>query len=95
MILAASFDTGDINMWDNRALMYGDGVFETMRCIKQQVPLWSWHQQRLQNSLSYLQIEPPEFKVIEQVIKEQTSENQVVLRLTVFRQQQKRGRRLP
>jgi 4-amino-4-deoxychorismate lyase len=91
MILATSFDTRNESMWENRALMYGDGVFETMRCIDHKVPLWPWHLTRLQQSLDYLQIDSPDCRAIEQIIAEQTNQGQSVLRLTVFRDQQKRG----
>jgi 4-amino-4-deoxychorismate lyase len=91
MIIAASFDTNDIDMWENRGLMYGDGVFETMRSKNQKLPLWSYHQQRLQQSLAYLQMDSPDFKAIEQAIDQESTHDHGVLRLTVFRQQQGRG----
>ncbi|MCX7544636.1 aminodeoxychorismate lyase [Marinicella gelatinilytica] len=91
MILASSFDTNDIKMWQNRGFMYGDGVFETMRCVNQKVPLCTWHQQRLLQSLKYLKIEPPDMEFIKHIIKEQLSEPDAVLRLTVFRRQAERG----
>lgn len=91
MILAASFDTDDITMWENRGLMYGDGVFETMRCRRLQMPLWHWHQQRLQRSLDYLGMALPDSTAIEQAIKQQSDPGESILRLTVFRQHQQRG----
>lgn len=91
MILAASFDTSNESMWENRGLMYGDGVFETMRCIDHKIPLWPWHVKRLQQSLDYLQIDSPDCRTIERIISEQTDKSESVLRLTVFRNQQKRG----
>ncbi len=91
MIIAASFDTNDITMWENRGLMYGDGVFETMRCLNHDLPLWPYHHQRLEQSLAYLQMDLPDFKIVKKAIKKQSSEEQGVLRLTVFRQQQGRG----
>ena len=60
MILAASFDTKDPESWLNRGLMYGDGVFETMRMDHQKLPLWSFHMQRLRASLGVLGIMPPD-----------------------------------
>lgn len=42
---------------DNRGLAYGDGVFETMRVVSNQIPLLALHQQRLFNALALLGIE--------------------------------------
>ncbi len=91
MILAASFDTRDNRFWENRGLMYGDGVFETMRCSHHSVPLWPWHRQRLEQSLTFLKMDPPDFDAIMACIQNRTSPSQVILRLTVFRQHSKRG----
>ena len=33
--------------FNDRALQYGDGVFETMRIFNGQIPMWEFHQQRL------------------------------------------------
>ncbi|SMF30660.1 4-amino-4-deoxychorismate lyase [Alteromonadaceae bacterium Bs31] len=38
----------------SRAFSYGDGVFETARIISGRLPLWAFHQQRLQRGLSTL-----------------------------------------
>ncbi|GAA4819902.1 aminodeoxychorismate lyase [Marinicella pacifica] len=91
MIIGASFNTGDISQWENRCLMYGDGVFETMRYKSQRVALWPWHVARLQKSLAYLQMDLSDLTSIENCINEQTDYDQSVLRLTVFRQQSQRG----
>lgn len=34
--------------FNDRALQYGDGVFETMRIVQGEIPMWEFHQQRLQ-----------------------------------------------
>ncbi len=91
MIIGASFKTGDITLWENRALMYGDGVFETMRCQAGHVALWPWHLARLQQSLNYLKIDLPDIRAIETVFKNQQNQHQSILRLTVFRDQPQRG----
>lgn len=39
---------------DDRALQYGDGVFETFRIAKGAIPMWKYHQQRLENSQDIL-----------------------------------------
>lgn len=33
--------------FNDRALQYGDGVFETMRIVDGEIPMWDFHQQRL------------------------------------------------
>ncbi|KAA3646084.1 MAG: aminodeoxychorismate lyase [Proteobacteria bacterium] len=91
MIIAASFDLHDETMWENRALMYGDGVFETIRLVHNRMPLWAWHQQRLQQSCAYLQIKTPDLKAMAGLIQDQATESNAVIRLTVFRQQATRG----
>jgi branched-chain amino acid aminotransferase len=44
---------------DNRSFRYGDGVFETIRFHKHQMPLWNYHQQRLFGALDYLKFNVP------------------------------------
>lgn len=41
--------------WD-RAIAYGDGLFETVLVIEGKAPLWDFHQQRLQQSLQRMNI---------------------------------------
>lgn len=92
MILAASFDLNNPTMWENRGLFYGDGIFETMRTLNQHIPLWDWHYQRLQKSLHWLKIKPPDSELLTDAIyKQLQSDKSLVLRLTLFRDQNKRG----
>jgi len=39
-----------------RAFIYADGVFETMRCRRQAIPLWSYHRQRLEKAKRQLNL---------------------------------------
>lgn len=39
---------------DDRALHYGDGLFETLRLHQGHAPLWTWHRQRLEQGLAAL-----------------------------------------
>lgn len=39
---------------DDRGLLYGDGVFETMLALHGRLPFWEAHRQRLESSLSRL-----------------------------------------
>jgi 4-amino-4-deoxychorismate lyase len=45
---------------DDRALHYGDGLFETMRCVNGVAPLWRLHWQRLLAGCRALQLPPPD-----------------------------------
>ena len=38
----------------DRALQYGDGVFETLRIVDGKIPMWKYHQQRLKNAQQIL-----------------------------------------
>lgn len=47
---------GDGIRFNDRALQYGDGFFETMRIVDGEIPMWEFHQQRLswaQHSLKF------------------------------------------
>lgn len=50
---------------DNRGLRYGDGLFETMKLIKQRISLSDLHFQRLFDGLRILKIEIPAYLTIE------------------------------
>ena len=44
---------------DNRGLRYGDGLFETLRCIDGKIHLADWHIERLFHGLKLLEFELP------------------------------------
>ena len=76
----------------NRALSYGDGVFETMRFVEGKIPLWALHYQRLCHGLERLQISKPQEKVITDAIEPLISEQSAgVLKLVVYRAGDARG----
>jgi 4-amino-4-deoxychorismate lyase len=39
---------------NDRALQYGDGVFETLRIVNGSIPMWEYHLQRLKNAQNIL-----------------------------------------
>jgi 4-amino-4-deoxychorismate lyase len=39
---------------NDRALQYGDGVFETLRIVNGSIPMWEYHLQRLKNTQNIL-----------------------------------------
>ncbi|WP_395376466.1 aminodeoxychorismate lyase [Marinicella sp. W31] len=76
----------------NRAASYGDGVFETIRCVHGRMPLWSYHHQRLCRGLERLQIESPEASEINAAIDELLDDTSTgVVKLMVFRAGAARG----
>jgi len=78
-------------MGANRAFLYGDGVFESMRSVGPKVPLLSMHLDRLKASLDALRIKTENdfYKGIESAILETLKINSMTqgarIRLTVFR----------
>ena len=95
MIIGASFDVTQPEMWLNRALYYGDGVFETMRSERAAIPLLMWHQRRLANSLERLKLEPFDWQQVTKALTVLPDEfaGRCVLKLLVFRAGGGRGYR--
>lgn len=93
MILGASFATSDPEQWLNRALFYGDGIFETMRFAGGQIPLFKWHQQRMNGGLERLHLDQPDWPAIITAIGQMPKElvSSAVIKLVVFRKTQHRG----
>ena len=76
----------------NRAASYGDGVFETMRCVRGHVPLWTLHHQRLCRGLERLQIDAPSASELNAAMDELLDASSTgVLKLMVFRTGAARG----
>ena len=63
------------NEFHNRGFLYGDGFFETMRIIDQDIPLWDLHLARAKQSAEYLECEWFSFKQ-ESVLKNYILNNQ-------------------
>jgi 4-amino-4-deoxychorismate lyase len=95
MIIDASFDVNQPELWLNRALYYGDGVFETMRCHEATIPLARWHQQRLSDSLERLTLKPFDWQQVTRALSRLPDEfaRRCVLKLLVFRAGGGRGYR--
>ncbi len=94
MIVAASFDTNDPARWVNRAMQYGDGVFETMRMSAGQIGCWAWHLSRLQQGVSVLQLTDIDLAHITQQLTDfgqQHDSHDWVVKLMVFRAAQQRS----
>jgi 4-amino-4-deoxychorismate lyase len=94
MIVATSFDGTNPEKWFNRALQYGDGLFETIRFQNNQLPLWQFHQQRLTKGLAQLGLKQPDWSSISKTIEAQLAKQQTqsgIFKLTVFRAGNDRG----
>lgn len=53
----------------DRGFTYGDGLFETCRCISGRIPLWDFHRERLLGSARRLQIPVDELRLREYLDK--------------------------
>jgi 4-amino-4-deoxychorismate lyase len=54
---------------NNRALAYGDGLFETIRICQSNAPLWHYHWRRLGNGASRLNLDLPDEQGLRQAIQ--------------------------
>ena len=76
----------------NRGLNYGDGVFETMRVHRGELPMWPRHLSRLREGARRLGITMPDVDVIEACIAEMaTGVDSGVLKLLLTRGEGGRG----
>lgn len=77
---------------DNRTFRYGDGCFETLKMVKGEIPLFSLHAQRLQETMEHLQMQWPAHldaaKLLQQIGQLAVlngHQNNARIRLTFFR----------
>lgn len=81
----------------NRAIQYGDGLFETILCDKRELLYWQQHYQRLQSSSAKVKINCPDEHLLLADIKtlldniEQSSNNTYVIKIIVSRGASERG----
>ena len=81
---------------DDRGLLYGDGVFETMAVHNKVIPLWEDHWQRLVLGCERLAINVPDKSQIELEIEQlclANDEDKFVIKLIVTRGMSERGYR--
>jgi branched-chain amino acid aminotransferase len=76
----------------NRGLRFGDGLFETIKVVKGQMPLFDWHMERLNHGLATLQMQLPVHYTpdyITQIILDLCSRNNISgaarVRMTIVR----------
>lgn len=82
----------------NRALLYGDGIFETVLWVNGQSSMWPWHWQRLDRGCQQLGLRTPDEEELLAECREAVSQSGIsfnddektlsdtaVIRLTIFR----------
>ncbi|NNM50709.1 MAG: aminodeoxychorismate lyase [Pseudomonadales bacterium] len=69
----------------DRGLLFGDGLFETMRLFDQRAPLWTWHRRRLESSAQRLALSLDMTLIEHQLERHMQVLADGVLRLTVTR----------
>jgi 4-amino-4-deoxychorismate lyase len=74
-----------------RAIVYGDGLFETVLIVDGTPPLWHYHKQRLQVSLLRLGIKADITVIEQQVFSLATRTQNALLRIVVARSGGQRG----
>jgi 4-amino-4-deoxychorismate lyase len=80
----------------DRGLAYGDGLFESIRLVDAEAPLWSRHMRRLVESCERLRIPVPDTAQLRSEALEVTrGMSQSVVRITVTRGVGERGYALP
>jgi branched-chain amino acid aminotransferase len=77
---------------DNRSFRYGEGLFETMRLYRGEVPLFDYHWQRLASSLPLLYFELPVHftadylkEQIQKICRKNKLSDAARIRLTIFK----------
>ncbi len=86
-------DTITVN---DRGLLYGDGVFETMLVVDGQVPFWSYHQRRLLHACDQLRIPFDDIDTVYQQIQSLVSKTtQLIVKVIVTRGEAARGYAIP
>lgn len=69
----------------DRAFLYGDGIFTTMKVTAGQIELWPLHRQRLEQSAIRLGFKPLDMQHIETILRSAIRSNDHVLKLQVTR----------
>lgn len=88
----ASFPITPENCLSNRAINYGDGLFETILLCHQKIALWDLHFKRLNEGLARLNLESiPKALIHTKILSLINDDNCYVIKLVVFRDGRKRG----
>lgn len=88
----SSFPITPENCLSNRAINYGDGLFETMLVVGGRIPLWDLHFQRLNESLKRLNLQSLDQSLLHDKILSLVNDDcRYIAKLVVFRDDSKRG----
>jgi len=88
----ATFEINPENFLNNRAMAYGDGLFETMLVMNGSIPLWGFHKQRLQTDLTRLGLNKiKETEVYHKILSLCPNHGEFIAKLVVFRSTTHRG----
>lgn len=80
----------------DRGLLYGDGLFETIRFVAGKAPLWARHMQRLQRGCERLGLPAVDPAQLEgEALRVVDGMDEAVVRITITRGRGERGYRLP
>lgn len=78
----------ELRFEDFHRLRFADSLFESMLCIKGEIPLLNYHLNRLKPSCQYLQLDFPELdfpEILKELFLKNKIEDKARVRLTVFR----------
>jgi 4-amino-4-deoxychorismate lyase len=90
-VLVDGMSSGTVSVFD-RGLSYGDGLFETVRFVGGDAPLWPRHMQRLQESGERLRLPIPDASLLlREALIVADGLDQAVVRITVTRGLGERG----
>lgn len=71
---------------DDRGLLYGDHLFETVAFVAGRAPLWDWHMARLQHDAVRLLMPPPDGEVLADECRRLLDDTpRAVVRMTITR----------
>lgn len=88
----ASFPITPETCLTNRAINYGDGLFETMLIENARVPLWDLHFQRLSEGLQRLNLESiSKPMLLDKILSLVDDKQNYIVKLVVFRDEEQRG----
>lgn len=89
---SVNFVDGDRLAAGDRGLMYGDGLFETVRVVEGVAPLWQRHAARLAMSCERLRMPPPDMASLHaEILRLSAGLPDAVARITVTRGEGPRG----
>jgi 4-amino-4-deoxychorismate lyase len=81
---------------DDRGLLYGDGLFETLRVVQGRAPLWPRHMRRLKDGCARLGLPPPDAERLRDEAAQVAGDlDAAVVRITWTRGSGPRGYRPP